>query len=30
MAIELQHDSIIIPIENINKCRSLGGFEKFI
>ena len=30
MAVELQHWSIIIPIENINKCKSLGGFEKFI
>jgi hypothetical protein len=30
MAIELQFESIIIPIENINKCKSLGGFEKFI
>lgn len=30
MSIELQYDSIIIPIENINRCKSLGGFEKFI
>ena len=30
MSIGLDHWSIIIPIENINKCRSLGGFEKFI
>lgn len=30
MSIELQFWSIIIPIENINKCKSLGGFEKFI
>jgi len=30
MAVELQFWSIIIPIENINKCKSLGGFEKFI
>jgi len=30
MSVELQFWSIIIPIENINKCKSLGGFEKFI
>lgn len=30
MAVELQYESIIIPIANIDKCKSLGGFEKFI
>jgi len=30
MSIELQFWSIIIPIETINKCKSLRGFEKFI
>lgn len=30
MAIALQYEGIIIPIENINRCKSLGGFEKFI
>ncbi len=30
MAIQLEFSSVIIPIFNIQRCRSLGGFRKYL